>query len=422
MKQNQQIKRNSMALVFCIVLLLGQLLFFFPVETKAASQTPGDTLTVRVGYFGDTKDYRVKARLSRSRLESLGTSVYKYENVTRVGTVMGTVARGPSIRAVLDAAGIDTGSVQVINLRTTDGNKQENDWFVSLNMDEWVNNTRYYYPNLRANYECQNPEVLPLEGAAKGRKSVPAILAIESYSSKSAKETLEQSAMHTSDSYRFCTGQGVITEGKPTTDVSSMNSAKWIFGIDVTLYGSPSDATDLQLNLEDPKVKVGSKKKVMATVTGQELFGDKVQKKLTWSSSDPSIASVDQNGVVTIHKEGKVTITATTENGISRSIVINGVTKKTEEKKAAAKKAKPAKESKKKEVKKKVKAKVKGSHIREVVVGDAVMYERQAMASDAKALTAQQKDPMAVAYAAHGAFTCLTLGAALKILLYLKEV
>lgn len=412
-KRQTRIKLHSFTLVLCIVILLGQLFFLFPAEVKA--ETPGDTLIVRVGYFGDTKDYRVKAKLSRSQLESLGTSTYKYENVTRVGTVMGTIARGPSIRSVLDAAGIDIGSAQVINLRTTDGDQQENNWFVSLNMNEWVNKTRYYYPNLRANYECRNPEVLPLEGSTKGRKEVPAILAIKSYSSKSSKETLEASSMHSRDSYRFCTGQGLVTEGKATTDVSSMNSAKWIFGIDVTLYGSPSEATGLALNLQDPDVKVGSQEKITATVTGQELFEDKVQAKLKWSSSDPSIASVDQNGVVTIHKKGKVTITATTENGISKSITINGVAKKKEEKEETKEEAAAPKI-------KEDKAQVKGSKIREVVVGDAVMYERDAMAEDADPLPQQKQDPLVVAYAAYGACMCLTLGAAFKLLLYLKEV
>ena len=40
---------------------------------------------------------------------------------------------------------------------------------------------------------------------------------------------------------------------------------------------------------------------------------------ITWTSADPEIATVDQNGIVTGHKSGKVNITATTANGKSCS-------------------------------------------------------------------------------------------------------
>ena len=50
----------------------------------------------------------------------------------------------------------------------------------------------------------------------------------------------------------------------------------------------------------------------------------KVSGRLKWTSSNGKIAVVDDEGNVTILKEGTVTITATTENGISRSVTING--------------------------------------------------------------------------------------------------
>ena len=40
---------------------------------------------------------------------------------------------------------------------------------------------------------------------------------------------------------------------------------------------------------------------------------------LTWTSDDPSVASVDGNGLVTIHKKGKARITATSNDGSGRS-------------------------------------------------------------------------------------------------------
>lgn len=41
--------------------------------------------------------------------------------------------------------------------------------------------------------------------------------------------------------------------------------------------------------------------------------------KITWTSSDPSVAQVDSSGVVTIKKAGNASITALAENGLSAS-------------------------------------------------------------------------------------------------------
>lgn len=43
---------------------------------------------------------------------------------------------------------------------------------------------------------------------------------------------------------------------------------------------------------------------------------------LKWTSSDPDVASVDQNGVVTAHKQGTATITVSAGDNVSASIVI----------------------------------------------------------------------------------------------------
>lgn len=43
---------------------------------------------------------------------------------------------------------------------------------------------------------------------------------------------------------------------------------------------------------------------------------------LTWSSEKPEIASVDENGVVTAHREGKTTIRVVSDNGKKESVTI----------------------------------------------------------------------------------------------------
>ena len=44
---------------------------------------------------------------------------------------------------------------------------------------------------------------------------------------------------------------------------------------------------------------------------------------LTWASTDSSIASVDQNGLITTHKAGEVTITAEAPNGVQGELFLD---------------------------------------------------------------------------------------------------
>lgn len=323
-------------IVICLMapLTLAVLLPAGSMDSEAYAVEAGQDLEVRVGYFGEDSDYRTKAVLTRDDLENLNTQIYLYSNVTRVGTVMETIARGPTIYDVLEAAGIDSASVQTLNLRTTDGH-EVNNWFVSLNMDQWVNNPRWYYPHLRGQYEGAEaedgtPGILASAEALNDKQEVPAILAIESYATKDPTEKIDETDMTEKESYRFCTGQSSILPDTVCIDYSSMNSAQSIFGIDVTLVGSPKDATGLELSLDDPNLTVGSKKQIGYRIFGSELFDDKVDGTLTWTSSDPSVATVDENGMVTILKPGEVTITATTSNGISQSVTINAKAKEEE--------------------------------------------------------------------------------------------
>ena len=396
------------------IMIICSPLLIFPYESFG--QTAGDTLTVRVGYWGEDGDYRVKAQLTKQQLEALPQQTNFYTNMTRVGTIMATVGRGPVLSDVINAAGIDIGSVRMIHLRTTDAGGRVNNWFLDFKADKYIGSTLYYYPNIIDNWEILGERLgKPLEGALEGRSKVDTILAIESYSTKvpSKAKEINASQMNEEDSYRLCAGQSLLTEGKETSDVSSNESAKWIFGIDVTLWGSPEDATGLEISLDDPDIMVGSTRKIGAVVRGQELFEDKVSGRLKWTSSNEKIAVVDDEGNVTILKEGTVTITATTENGISRSVTINGT---------ADPDKKPIQNSRADRDKRTVK--VSGVTAMEIYIGEktGAKEERPEMAENASALDARKADRKACAAAGICASAVLASGIVLRIARYRREV
>jgi uncharacterized protein YjdB len=321
---------------------------------------------------------------------------------------MGTVAQGVPIVELLEQAGIDPKSVQTVNFRTTDGT-QVNNWFVSLSMQKWVNKTRYYYPELRNNYDGSTGSVVPLAGALTGKVTVPSILAIRSFTTKNPTTVLNPSLMTEVESYRFCVGQGDIAVGEPvpSTEVTSMNSAKWITGIDVTLYGSPSDATSLNISISDPNVKIGSTAKVAATVAGQDLFEDLLDQNITWSSSDKSIATVSKSGLVTILKSGKVTITATTSNGLSKSVVINGVTSSQSGDGTGTENINPSDDN------------GSGALMREITLAPSAV---DGNGETVTPLPEEQRNPDALGAAGGFGAVCLAIGMAYRITGYRKEV
>ena len=69
-------------------------------------------------------------------------------------------------------------------------------------------------------------------------------------------------------------------------------------------------ATSIALNKPEATLEAGSQEQLTATV----LPSDAAQ-SVTWTSSDPSVASVDKNGLVTAVAVGNATITASTTDG-----------------------------------------------------------------------------------------------------------
>lgn len=436
-----------MAMMSAALLLLSQIIWFMPVKVDA--ETAGDELVVRVQYYGELGDkIREKARFSRSELESMGAQNWYYSNITRVGTVMTMAAYGPEVMTVIEEAGIDPGSIRNVTFRTTDGYTR------NFTVEKHLTATKYYYPNLSSCYE-RNEEgtaLTPTEGALEGMSVVPAILALEFGESKKPGVYAEDLTMKRDRTYRFCMGQSSLTEGKMTDpndgggDISSMESCHSIYGIDITLAGSPIKG--LSLDLDDTNIKVGSMKRISASFNVEEAFeGAFSAEDLTWTSSDESIATVNSKGEVKILKEGSVTITATAPDGTTAEIVINGTPGEKSKEKSKADKNKNKKTNKtagtnKKDnnnndknktangqQNKKSPAKQVTFTAREIKLGDMVVEEaapqdemRSSMAEDAQALDeARTYSRGAAAGTAAGAGLLCGAGALSRLIRYRRE-
>lgn len=79
----------------------------------------------------------------------------------------------------------------------------------------------------------------------------------------------------------------------------------------ITVEALPVAATGVTLNKNSLSLVTGANETLVATVSPDNV----TNKTVTWSSSDPSVATVDANGKVEALKKGTVTITVTTKDG-----------------------------------------------------------------------------------------------------------
>ncbi len=86
------------------------------------------------------------------------------------------------------------------------------------------------------------------------------------------------------------------------------------------VFKSPYDVTGVTLEPSSLELGEGSTETLHAEVAPEQA----INKDVTWSSSDPTIASVDDNGKVTAVSEGSAVITVTTvEGGFTAECIVN---------------------------------------------------------------------------------------------------
>lgn len=435
-------KKRIAAVICALALVLGQAVFVVPVNGAESSGIPGEVLSVRVQYAGEREDkIREKVSFTKDELNGMGAAVYRYTNVTDVGTVLQIVAVGPPLLNVIEAANIDSNSIKMITFKTTDGYSR------NFDVGKHLTSTRYYYPHLPKNYERDSDAMtlVPLEGSLADAQQVPSILALQSESTKNPSRELSEDEMDLDEAFRFCLGQTPLIEGIETVpgydggDVNAMDSAQFIYGMDITLYGSP--VKGIKLSVDDTDLKVGSEKKISAIIEGDELFADEfgfTADDLTWSSSAPDIVAVSEDGTIVVLKEGTAVITATAPNGMTASVTINA-SKGAEDNETETTTDSGSDENgtgqsdnktdSKKDTEDKKTETVTGIVVKEVTLEEVVPEDvgsdadRKEMAADATALDeAEETNPVTVLLSGYTAALAAGFGAAFRIRRYYREV
>ena len=105
---------------------------------------------------------------------------------------------------------------------------------------------------------------------------------------------------------------GLITgkkAGKTTITATSKLDESKTATIEVTVFEKAIDK--VKVEPEFSNIEVGKSKQLTITITGNNLEPN--DKQINWHSSDSTIASVDQTGLVKAQSQGNATITATSE-------------------------------------------------------------------------------------------------------------
>jgi len=285
--------------------MLISLLWIANPGTASMVGVPADSLTIKIGYYGGP--YYTKKVFSVSDLEAMPQVEQAYTLIDNMPAVVIDSAKGVKLTDLLVSAGIDVNSVQSFYFYATDFT---NGWYVCLPKSYLLDTPRYYYPNLPTHWVSDKQPTIP--GAVYGAIQAPTIIATQDNWQRFATSP-DFSVQDTSTRLRLLFGQ------TDTSTQTAMRSAKWVHAIEVMLGGTPPSGITLDQNIAN--LKVGSTVQLTATVAPD----DATDKSVTWSSSDTSVARVDNNGLVTVVGTGTATITVSTVYGnMAASCIVNG--------------------------------------------------------------------------------------------------
>jgi len=261
----------------------------------SADGLAADELVITVGYFGGP--YYEKAVFTAADLWGLDVQYVSYTMIDNMPSVVITHAAGVTLHDLMDAAGIDLGSIQSFNFWTND---KEGGYYNSMTKAFLIDTPRYLYYSLPDNFDYD--EGHGNDYATLDSVRVPTMIALADDWRRSLAGASFGSDFQNLDAtvrFRLVYGQ------TDTVTRTASDSAKWIHRIEVTLGGAPTLTIDASvLDLE-----VGSRHRTEARINAADPV-IAANAEITWSSSDEWIATVDADGEITIHSEGSATISA----------------------------------------------------------------------------------------------------------------
>ena len=161
------------------------------------------------------------------------------------------------------------------------------------------------------------PKVVPVEGIAFTKEQVSVVegekvLLYVSFTPKNASDkrvtwSSSDTGVATVDTKGNVTG---VKPGTATITVKTTDGGKTAT-CEVTVTKKPTPVSGVTINRTSLTLTIGGSAILVATVSPE----DATNKKVTWSSSDETVAKVDQNGEVTAVKTGTAKITVTTADG-----------------------------------------------------------------------------------------------------------
>ena len=140
-----------------------------------------------------------------------------------------------------------------------------------------------------------------------GTETLTATVAPDNATNKNVTWSSDHESVATVDATGKVTAVGAGTATITVTTVDQSKTAT----CEVTVTAAPVPVSGVSLNKDSTSLTVGDTETLTATVKPE----DATNKAVTWTSSNSTVATVDQNGVVTAVAPGTATITVTTQDG-----------------------------------------------------------------------------------------------------------